>query len=418
MRDLLYLAHRIPFPPNKGDKVRSFNEVKHLARHFRVHLGAFVDDPRDWQHVPELRKYCGQTYFTSLVPGVARMKSLLGLLSGEPLTLAYYRHAGFARWVAHMRATYPITHAVVYSSPMAQYLRKSQGLKRVADLVDVDSDKWRQYAADRPWPLSQIYERESRKLARFEREIAAEYDATLLVAPHEASLLRGMAPESARRIHHVCNGVDAEFFSPESAFDSPFRSADEAIVFTGAMDYWPNVDAVRWFASEVLPIIRHRHPRAMFCIVGARPTVHVMRLAELPGVRVTGGVADVRPYLAHARLAVAPLRVARGVQNKVLEAMAMGKAVIASPQAAAGIDAREGQELVVATGRDGFAAAVSRYLDSDSRHAIGVAGRERVLASYVWSKNLQVLDSLLDAPAARAPHSESRIAAFPRVISP
>jgi sugar transferase (PEP-CTERM/EpsH1 system associated) len=418
MRDLLYLAHRIPFPPNKGDKVRSFNQVKHLARHFRVHLGAFVDDPRDWQHVPELRKYCDQTYFASLVPGVARIKSLRGLLSGEALTLAYYRHRGLARWVARMQSTYPITHAVVYSSPMAQYVRKSDGLLRVADLVDVDSDKWRQYGADRPWPLSEIYAREARKLARFEREIAAEYDATLLVAPHEANLLRGMAPESARRIHHVCNGVDADFFSPQGAFDNPFEPADEAIVFTGAMDYWPNVDAVRWFASEVFPIVRRLHPRAIFCIVGARPTAHVLRLDELEGVRVTGGVPDVRPYLAHARLAVAPLRIARGVQNKVLEAMAMGKAVIASRHAAAGIDAREDRELVVAMGRDGFAAAVSHYLDSDTRHRIGTAARERVLASYVWSNNLRVLDSLLDASAARAPDSQPRIAALREVIAP
>ena len=400
MRDLLYLAHRIPYPPDKGDKVRSFQEVQHLARSFRVHLGTFVDDPHDWAHVVHLREYCGETHFARLDPPLARLRSLSGLLRGEALSLAYYRDAGLAHWVREMLRAYPIRHCLIYSSPMAQYLRHSPQLVRVADFVDVDSEKWRQYAAARAWPLSWVYARESRTLAAFEREIAREFDATLLVTSQEAQVLRAMAPESALRIGHVDSGVDAEYFSPMRAYDNPHPARTQPIVFTGSMDYWPNVDAVRWFATEIFPAVRARHTQAHFCIVGARPSANVRKLATLDGVVVTGSVPDVRPYLAHARLAVAPLRFARGLQNKILEAMAMARTVVASPEGATGITARAGEELLVASGPGAFADTVSRYLTSDARHAVGAAARARVLADYSWRTNLGRLDDLLAAGAA------------------
>jgi len=397
VQELLYLAHRIPFPPNKGDKVRSFNEVKHLAKTYRVHLGAFIDDPDDWRYVDELKKYCGETHFVSLSPKVSRLKSIRGLLTGEALTLPYYRNASLAAWVKKMLSSHPIGHVVIYSSPMAQYVLDTSNVRRVADFVDVDSDKWRQYAPTKSWPLSWIYGREAEKLSAFERSTASVFDATLLVAPHEAQLLRDIAPESAARIHHANNGVDADFFSPDHQFASFYKADERAIVFTGAMDYWPNVDAVEWFADKVFPAVRAKHPQASFYIVGSRPAPRLQRLAEIDGVTVTGSVPDVRPYIAHANLAVAPLRIARGIQNKVLEAMAMAKAIVVSPQAAAGIAARAGKEFSVAADEDEFAAAVSRLLDNDSRHAIGEAARARVLADYSWAANLAKLDVLLSA---------------------
>jgi sugar transferase (PEP-CTERM/EpsH1 system associated) len=400
--DLLYLAHRIPYPPDKGEKVRAFNEVKHLAQRYRVHLGAFVDDSCDMRHVAELQKLCGETYFARLVPALARIRSLRGLLTGEALSLGYFRDDGLARWVKKILATHEVRHIVAYSSPMSQYVRAARGSRRVADFVDVDSEKWREYAATRRAPLSWIYAREASALARFERTIAAEFDATLLVSPPEARLLRRLTPESAGRIHHVCNGVDTAFFRPQQRFENPYAASEQAIVFTGSMDYWPNIDAVRWFATNVFPEVRKRNPHATFCVVGARPASAVRKLNALDGVRVTGTVPDVRPYIEHARLAVAPLRIARGVQNKILEAMAMGKTVIASPEAATGIVARRGAELLVASEPSEFAEAVRRYLDSPEREAIGAAARSRVLATYGWHTSLARLDAILDGRAEGA----------------
>ena len=395
MQDLLYLAHRIPYPPNKGDKVRSFNEVKYLAQRYRVHLGAFIDDSADWEHVEALKQYCGETHFVSLNSKLARLKSARGLLTGEALTLPYYRDAGLDAWVKHMLASHSIRHVVIYSSPMAQYVRGISGVRRIADFVDVDSDKWRQYAPTKSWPLSWVYAREAEKLLAFERSVAAEFDATLLVAPHEAQLLRDIAPESAARIHHANNGVDADFFSPAHRFETPYTGNELPIVFTGAMDYWPNIDAVEWFADEIFPSVRAQHPQAHFYVVGARPSPRLQRLNAMDCVTVTGGVPDVRPYIAHAQLAVAPLRIARGIQNKVLEAMAMAKAIVVSPHAAAGIAADVEKEFVVAADAQAFAVQVNRLLTADLRHAIGEVGRARVLADYSWEANLSKFDTLL-----------------------
>jgi sugar transferase (PEP-CTERM/EpsH1 system associated) len=268
-------------------------------------------------------------------------------------------------------------------------------IPRVADLVDVDSDKWRQYADTQSWPYSAIYRRESRALLRFERQIAQRFDATVFVSAAEAGLFRRLAPESADRVWHVNNGVDADYFSPERTYVNPYGDDGQVLVFTGAMDYWPNVDAVVSFANAVFPAIRRKVPAARFYIVGARPAPEVKMLAELPGVSVTGAVTDMRPYLAHASLAVAPLRMARGVQNKVLEAMAMAKPVLASPQAAEGIEAHIGSELLVAGDEAEFVQQASSVLERGNTAATGAAARARVLGYYAWESSLGRFEQLL-----------------------
>jgi sugar transferase (PEP-CTERM/EpsH1 system associated) len=407
MQELLYLAHRIPYPPNKGDKVRSFHEIEHLAKSYRIHLGTFVDDDDDWQHTDTLRKICGETCFVRLNPRLARFKSAVGLLTNQALTLPYYRHGDLARWIERLLADHPIRHAVSYSSAMAQYICGASNLIRIADFVDVDSDKWRQYAETKPWPLSWVYRREGIKLLQFERAVAHAFDATMLATPHEAQLMRYLAPESADRISHTCNGVDAEFFSPEHHLENPYSADDLVIVFTGAMDYWPNVGAVEWFADEVFSKVLAVYPAAKFYVVGARPAV---RLARLKSARVvvTGSVPDIRPYMAHAKLAVAPLRIARGVQNKVLESMAMGKPVIVSPQAAEGISAIPEREFLLAENADAFANAVLRVLAGESAPGLGAAARARILADYSWTANLSRLDGLL-ASSLAAPLPEHKL---------
>lgn len=395
MQSLLFLAHRIPYPPTKGDKVRSYNMLKYLASRYKVYVGAFVDDPADLEHVDALRELCEACHLVKLSPRLAKVKSLTGLVSGEALTLPYYRNAGMQQWVDDLLRTKPVERVLVFSAAMAQYVMQAKGLCRVADLVDVDSDKWRQYAATQGWPYSVIFRRESAALLRYERQIASEFDSTVFVSVPEAQLFRQLAPESASKVGHVNNGVDCDYFSPDRHYANPYGENERVLVFTGAMDYWPNVDAVTTFAHELFPKILAQDACVRFYIVGARPAAEVQKLAKLPGIAVTGAVADIRPYIHHAKLAVAPLRLARGIQNKVLEAMAMAKPVIASPQAAEGIEARVGQELIVAESAELVRQALQLLQQGGAE--IGVAGRARVLASYSWESSLSRFEQMLSS---------------------
>ena len=393
MPDLLFLAHRIPYPPNKGDKIRAWHLLKHLAQTHRVHLGAFIDDPTDWQYVDKVRAVCASTYLVGIAPRWGKVRALSGLLTGEPLTLPFYRHAGMQKWVASQMHQ-GIDQVLVYSSAMARFVMTHDSAKRVMDFVDIDSDKWRQYAPTKSWPLSWLYRREGDKMLAWERRVAAEFDASLFVSAAEASDFQALAPESAAKVSYFHNGVDAEYFSPAQDFPNPYSHGGKTFVFTGAMDYWPNVDAVLWFAAEVMPRLRASLPGCRFAIVGSKPAPEVQALANQPDILVTGRVEDVRPYLAHADVVVAPLRIARGIQNKVLEGMAMARPVVASPQAMEGISAISDQEVRVAGDAAAMAAAVLTALDDIG---MGRAARQRVLEHFSWAHNLARVDQLLEA---------------------
>lgn len=398
MQHLLFLSHRIPFPPNKGDKIRSYHLLKHLSTQYRVHLGCFVDDADDMQHIDYVRSLCASCYVAPLNRKRATVLSARGLLTGEPLTLPFYRQTGMSNWVARILNEFPIDNALAFSSPMAQYLLDvPQTLNRVIDFVDVDSDKWRQYAQSKKWPLSMVYRREADRLFAFERHIALECEASVLVSAAEAALFREAVPTAANRVHVVNNGVDTDYFTPYRDYSSPYKSRELPIVFTGAMDYWANVDAVDWFARHVFPAVYKKVPAARFYIVGARPAPLTLALAKFPGVIVTGSVEDVRPYLAHGALSVAPLRIARGTQNKVLEAMAMARVVIASPQATQGLEhSGKTRDLRVASDAAEFIAEILHWLeDRRAREILGVAARKHVLGSYSWHTNLAAIDRLL-----------------------
>ena len=395
MQDLLLLIHRIPYPPNKGDKIRSWHLLKHLAGQYRVHLATFVDDPDDWQHVPHVEAQCASSHFAALHPLRARVRSLGALAANRSLSLDYYRNAGLQRWVDDTMAAHKIERVLVFSSAMAQYAEKYPQARRVVDFCDVDSDKWRQYADQKSWPMSWLYRHEARQLLAYERQVARDCNASLFVSQPEADLFRKLAPESDAKIGFFNNGVDTDYFSPEPAHVSPYQAGERVLVFTGAMDYWPNVDAVQWFASDVFPQLRAAFPGLRFYIVGARPSPAVEALGKLDGVTVTGTVPDVRPYIAHAKVAVAPLRIARGIQNKVLEAMAMATPVVVSPQALEGIDAEPGTELVLADGAAAFVEAVSNLL-SRQADAMGRAARAKVERQYSWPSNLACIGERLE----------------------
>ena len=396
MEPLLYLAHRLPYPPNKGDKVRSYHFLRHLASRYRVFLGTFIDDPVDWQHLDAVRELCADLYVEPLVPWMKRATVGTAFLRGEPLSLPYFRSQSLRRWAREVTVRERIGRVFAFSSPMAQYLPELPAVRTVVDFVDMDSAKWGEYAARRGWPASALYRREAQRLQAFERATAQRADASLFVTDEEAQRFLAQAPECAERVITIRNGVDSEFFSPTHSYESPFAADEPAIVFTGALDYWPNGDAAVWFTREVLPQLRRHDPSLRFYVVGTDPDATVKELAGDPGIVVTGRVADVRPYLHHARVVVAPLRVVRGTQNKVLEAMAMARPVVATPVCATAVEASPGVELEVADDAHAFAGKVRALLQPERAAELGRRARERVLRDYAWSASFNRLDAALE----------------------
>jgi polysaccharide biosynthesis protein PslH len=396
MEPLLYLVHRMPYPPNKGDKVRSFHILKHLATRYRVHLGALMDDPDDAAHLPRLDEYVASKCIVPIRPRWQRLTSLPSLLTGQALSERYFHSATLARWVQVVQSREGIRRVLVFSSPMAAYAMgpQWQGTTRIADLVDVDSAKFTSYGEQGHGPMAWVHRREGQRLLAFERHVAATFDRTLFVSEAEAALFRSLAPEVGTRVEAMENGVDTDAFDPAAVTVDAERVAVPGVVFTGAMDYAPNEDAVVWFCEAVWPRVRERHPQARFAIVGARPGPRVRALASLPGVVVTGTVSDVRPWLAEAWVSVAPLRIARGIQNKVLEALAMALPVVGTPDAFEGIRLAGDVPCEAEAEAEGFAAAVCRHLDQPARVA-APAARAFVLREYGWDGKLARLDELL-----------------------
>lgn len=393
MQDLLFLAHRIPYPPNKGDKIRSYHFLKHLSEHFNVHLGTFIDDPNDNQYTQVLDKICKTTFYQNINPLFSKVKSLQGLLTGEPLSLPYYNNTAMQEWVTATIKANSINKVLVFSSVMAKFVQYHD-IDMIVDFVDVDSDKWRQYSASKKFLSAWIYQREFYYLLRYEKFIAQRSKVSFFVSEQESNLFKSLAPESATKITHVNNGVNTDYFSPELAYTSPYPECIDAIVFTGAMDYWANVDAVKWFAEHVFPEISSKFPALKFYIVGSKPTKEVLALAN-SSVVVSGAVEDVRPYLAHAKLAVAPLRIARGIQNKVLEAMAMGKPIFATSAAMEGISYTETLSVFVADDPNKMAYLLTDFLQHETSVCISNNNRQFVTELFSWEQNCNRLIKLI-----------------------
>ena len=398
MANILYLVHRLPYPPNKGDKVRSYNLLKHLASQHRVFLGTFIDDPEDEPYIATLSKLCADVFVAKLDPRRAKIRSLNGLIAGDPLTLRYYRDASLQNWVDTTCKHQKIEAAVIFCSAMAQYVENMRRMPTVVDFVDVDSAKWTQYADKHRWPMSWLYRREGEFLLAYERQIASQAARSFFVTESEVALFTSLAPECNVRVEAMCNGVDSDYFTPDATRASPYSADETPIVFTGAMDYWPNVDAVTWFAKEVLPGLLIDHPETRFYIVGRSPTPEVEALAG-EHIVVTGTVPDVRPFIQYAAAVVAPLRIARGIQNKILEAMAMERPVIASSECAAAVDAVFSQELLTASTPEDYIASINAMLgDQIQATTIGQAARKRVIERYSWSAHMSGIDRYLSNP--------------------
>ena len=399
MSEVLFLAHRIPYPPNRGDKIRSFHILERLCRHARVHLATFADDAADAAHETALGARLGDALASSYVRVRRRSRAaslVAGTLTGRSASTAAFADSGMRRHVARLLRERPIAGVFAFSGQMGQYAPEKAGKRRfVMDFVDVDSAKFESYADEAAYPLNRLYRREAAQLAREEARIAARADHSLFVTGAEAELFQQRS--AAPRVRALENGVDLDGFNPDAAFAPLTRPPGERLlVFTGQMDYAPNVQAVSHFARDIFPRIRAKVGSATFAIVGRTPSAPVQALAQLPGVEVTGSVPDVRPWLAAADAVVAPLRIARGVQNKVLEAMAMGRPVVASSPAFEGIDAVPGLDLLVADGAEASAAAVLSLLgDEELAAKVGRAARARAATRYSWERQLADLPALV-----------------------
>ena len=254
---------------------------------------------------------------------------------------------------------------------------------KLVDLVDVDSQKWQDCADSSLWPLSWLHRLEAQRVRRLENQICQRADHVFVISEDELSTLQQANPHTNALV--AGNGVDTHYFSPSGQVNSD----DPICCFIGVLNYFPNVDGLVWFANEIWPRIRAQHSNARLQIVGKSPNHSVLALANSAGVEVYADVPDVRPYLENSSAVIAPLRIARGVQNKVLEAMAMGRPVVASRAALTGIHARPNHELLMAESTEDWESAILRLLtDETQRSSLGTAAQEYVVTHHDWQESL------------------------------
>ena len=391
---ILYLAHRIPYPPNKGEKIRTFHQVQQLARRHTIHLCSFVDDPRDLPGAAKLREHCASVEV--VYRGQARSVLLAAgaLLKRSPFSVSLFYRKALAEKVAQKAATEQFDGIIVSSSSMAQYACLVPNVPKILDFIDMDSEKWGLYAEHRMSPLSHIYRLEAERLAKYEEEMAHVFDHSIVISEEERRVFKKRVSERAVAV--ISNGVDLDYFSPPGNVAT--KISQPIIVFTGAMDYFPNVDAVHYFCHEIFPLVRRGLSGACFYIVGRNPTWQVRELGKQTNVIVTGTVPDVRPYLAQAAVAVAPFRLARGLQNKVLESMAMGVPVVGTSQAFKGITATTQNGIRIADDARSFARCVTTVLKADaaSRRQAAQQARDYVERHHRWEDQGVKLERLLE----------------------
>jgi len=395
---ILFLAHRLPYPPDKGEKIRSFWELRTLAEHHDVDLFCFYDDSQDRLHIRDLRPYCRSCYAEPISALASRVRALSALVQRKPFSSAFFFSRTMAKRIAEAVQSISYDLIFVFSSSMAQYAEPWANVPAILDLVDVDSDKWIQYAEHTRGFRSWLWKHEGHRLAADEARLVNRFRNTLVCTTAEARLLRSNAPKG--EISVLQNWLDTEYYRPEAVLvSSEIAALQPYVVFTGSMDYLPNIDAVQFFCRKVLPALSSQVPGLRFVIAGRNPTAEVKRLGTLPGTHVTGTVPDVRPYLGAASAAVAPMRIARGVQNKILEALAMGLPVVASSMAASALPQELANLLLVADQPDVIVDQLLRCL-RNSREARAI--RRESVASYVASEDLaDQLEGFLQSAVAQ-----------------
>jgi sugar transferase (PEP-CTERM/EpsH1 system associated) len=402
---ILYLCHRFPFPPKRGGKIRPFNMIRHLSARHEVHVASIARSKEEAREGEGLAAHCAGYDMARVDDRVQALRMLLRLPTATPSSFGYFRSPQLAHRIDALLASERYDLVFVHCSSVAPYVEHLRGTPKILDFGDMDSQKWLEYARYKPFPLSLGYRLEGAKLERAERRLAARFDLCTATTRAEWETLESYGTGVAS--DWFPNGVDSAYFAPDGAdYDA------DTICFVGRMDYYPNQESMFDFCARTLPLLRARRPSIKLLIVGADPSPRVQRLADLPGVSVTGSVADVRPYLRRSALMAAPLNIARGTQNKILEAMASGVPVVTSRIAAGGVDAVDGEHFLVASTPEEYAAAILRILDDPAeRQRLSRAGRARMLSHHAWEKSMQRLDAIIErclgdraraAPPARA----------------
>lgn len=409
---ILLLSHRTPYPPHKGNQIRPFNVITSLtARGHEVHVLAFAENEREMSQQAKLSEFCASAQLIPFNKLTGKIRAALTILGRRSLSLGYFDSREMHRAVAQTISQQGIEAFVVYSSTMCQFVPAEFASRTVVDMADVDSEKWQDYAREASFPMSFVYATEGRRLRKYEYEIIRTFAHTSLHTMREIAVLDELDEFTRRtRLHPITNGVNLEKFHPEAfpAFapealpenERQFLTDPEAprIVFTGAMDYFPNAEAVCYFADEIFPQIQQRIANVQFLIVGSDPHPSVVKLTERPGITVTGFVNDVRPYLTAATVCVIPLRIARGVQNKALEAMATGRVVVATPDVITGVQATPGEHLLEARDTQEFLTQTLKVLeDSAFREALEKRARRFVEEEYSWEPLMDRFAQLVES---------------------
>lgn len=387
---LLYLAHRVPYPPDKGDRIRTYQFLRYLTQHCDVDLACLADEPVEPGALVHLRQICRRVAIIDHQSKLRWLRAATSLALGGAASVGAFRSRQLRTTLRQWGAETRYDAALASASSVAPYLRLPElsDTAAIVDLIDVDSQKWFDYAASRRGPKSWLYALEGRRLRRLERELAGWAKALVLVSDAEVAILRRFCKHG--RVEAIGNGVDLEYFEPTAQVAGP------SCVFLGALDYWPNVEGLTWFCREVWPHVRRRQPEATLSLVGRRPAPAVCRLAKSAGVRLIGQVPDVRPHVSGAAVSVVPLRIARGIQNKVLESLAMGKATVVSPQALEGLSARPGEHLLSASDAEQWTGSLLQLFESATlRRRLGDAGRRHVEDCHAWNRCLEPLGALV-----------------------
>ncbi|MEZ6139606.1 MAG: TIGR03087 family PEP-CTERM/XrtA system glycosyltransferase [Zavarzinella sp.] len=395
-KNVLLVTHRLPYPPDKGDRIRTYHLLRFLSQRASVWLAALADEKVTDEARDTLSGMCKQVI---AVPHQhwKLPQGAWNALKGKSISEGYFFSKELQNAIKQLAQAVPFDMAIASASSIADYLNipELSNALRVIDVMDVDSQKWEDYAAASSQPKKMVFQLEAKRTLKAEKKLASWADVVTLVSEGEAKLFRDRT--TAKNVHCIANGVDLNYFHPTT------EPTDHSCVFVGVMDYRPNVDAVCWFAKAAWPEIRHRVPKATFRIVGRNPAPAVVELQNIPGVEVTGSVPDVRPYLAKAVLAVAPLQIARGIQNKVLEAMAAGKPVIASPQALGGLSHHAQLPILRAENRDQWLQMVTELLNNPQKSAeLGQQGREFVEIYHNWDLCLGPFEQMLLTPKSSA----------------
>ncbi len=388
---ILYVCHRFPFPPKRGGKIRPFNMIRHFtAQGHAVTVCSLVRSAAEAEEGRGIASHCARYEMAAVDDRVQTLRMVARLPTTAPSSFGFFHSPDLERRIDAALAREAFDLVFVHCSSVAPYVAHVRGIPKILDFGDMDSQKWLDYARFKPFPLSLGYRLEGVKLEREERRLAGLFDLCTATTRMEWETLRGYGVPVDT--DWFPNGVDAGFFRPDGEAYEP-----GTLSFIGRMDYYPNQECMRQFCAKSLPLIRARRPDARLVIVGADPSPAIRRLGELPGVTVTGSVPDVRPYVMRSAAMIAPLNIARGTQNKILEAMAMGVPVITSGVAAGGVDAVAGEHFLVADSPEEHAAAALRLMDDTSERArLAEAGRARMLSHHDWSASMRRLDAIVD----------------------